>query len=141
MSMICPEKLTPVLKRFKKGTLSIKSRNMNIVKVSVAANEIIIDLKNLEIAKEILEPLRKLGILNIGIEEWEENKSVVKKLKILKKFAENLKKENMTINIRRMGEPVLVIGEKAKPRLSKLILGNSIQANITKIISLMKALR
>ena len=133
-----PERLIHALKRLKSGSLSVKSRDTDIVTVSAAANEIIIDLQNLEIVKEILEPLGKLGVLSTG---GEEEKSVVEKLKMMKGFAENLREERMTISIRRMGEPVLVIGERAKPRLSKLVLGSSIQANIIKIISLMRALR
>jgi hypothetical protein len=65
----------------------------------------------------------------------------MEKLKMIKGFAENLREEGMTISIRRMGEPILVIGERAKPRLSKLVLGSSIQTNIIKIISMMRALR
>ena len=66
---------------------------------------------------------------------------MVEKLKMMKGFAEDLMEERMTIGIRRMGEPVLVIGERANPRLSKLFLGSSIQANIIRIMSLMRALR
>ena len=135
------ERLIHALKRFKRGSLSIKSRDTDIVKVSAATNEIIIDLENIEIVKELLEPFKKLGVLSPGVEEKEDNKSVMEKLKMIKGFAENLREERMTISIKRMGEPVLVIGERAKPRLSKLVLGSSIQANIIKIISLMGTLR
>jgi hypothetical protein len=139
--VVRPERLIYALKRLKSGSLSGKARDTDIVKVSAVANEIIIDLQNLEIVKEILGPFRKLGVLSTGGEEKEEDKSVVEKLKMIKGFAENLREERMTISIRRMGESVLVIGERAKPRLSKLVLGSSIQANILKIISLMGTLR
>ena len=132
-----PERLIHALKRVKSGSISVKSRDTDVVKVSAVANEIIIDLQNLEIVKEILEPFGRLGIFSIGGEE----KSVVEKLKMMKRFAEDLREERMTIGIRRMGEPVLVIGERANPRLSKLVLGSSIQANIIRIMSLMRALR
>ena len=132
-----PERLIHALKRVKSGSISVKSRDTDVVKVSAAANEIIIDLQNLEIVKEILEPFGRLGIFSIGGEE----KSVVEKLKTMKGFAEDLREERMTIGIRRMGEPVLVIGERAKPRLSRLVLGSSIQANIIRIMSLVRALR
>ena len=132
-----PERLIHALKRVKSGSLRLKSGDTDVVKVSAAANEIIIDLQNLEIVKEILEPFGRLGIFSIGGEE----KSVVEKLKMMKGFAEDLREERMTIGIRRMGELVLVIGERANPRLSKLVLGSSIQANIIRIMSLMRALR
>ena len=136
-----PERLIHALKILKSGGLSVKSMDRDIAKVSVTASEIVVDLQNLEVVKELLEPFRKLGVLSTGGEEKKEEKSVVEQLKMIKGFAENLREERMTITIRRMGEPVLVIGEKAKPRLSKLVTGSSIQANIIKIISLMRALR
>ena len=133
-----PERLIPALKRLKSGSLRLKSRDTDIVTISAAANEIIMDLQNLEVVKEILEPFEKLGVLTaLGAEK----ESVMEKLKMIKGFAENLREEGMTISIRRMGEPILVIGERAKPRLSKLVLGSSIQTNIIKIISTMRALR
>ena len=133
-----PERLIPALKRLKSGSLRLKSGDTDIVTISAAANEIIMDLQNLEVVKEILEPFGKLGVLNaLGAEK----ESVMEKLKMIKGFAENLREEGMTISIRRMGEPILVIGERAKPRLSKLVLGSSIQTNIIKIISTMRALR
>ena len=138
--VVRPERLIYALKRLKSGSFSIKARDTDIVEVSADANEIIIDLQNIEIVKEILGPFRKLGVLSTGGGKKEE-KSVVEKLKMIKGFAENLREERMTISIRRMGEPVLVIGERANPRLSKLVLGSSIQANIIKIVSLMGALR
>ena len=139
-----PERLIHALKRLKSGSLGVKSRDTDIVKISAATNEIIIDLQNIEIVKDLLEPFMKLGVLSPGVEEKEEkqeNKSVMEKLKMIKGFAENLREERMTISIRRMSEPVLVIGEGANPRLSKLVLGSNIQADIIKIISLMRALR
>ena len=139
--IVRPERLIHALKRLKSGSLSVKSRDTNIVKISATANEIIVDLQNLEVVKEILEPFRNLGVLRAGGGEKEEEKSVVEKLKTIKGFADNLREEKTTISIRRMGEPVLVIGEKANPRLSRLVLGGSIQVHIMKILSLMRALR
>ena len=133
-----PERLINELKRLNSGSLIFKSRGTDVVEISATANEIIMDIQNLEIVKEILEPFVKLGVLSTG---GEEENSVVEKLKMIKGFAETLREEKMTISIRRMGEPVLVIGERARPRLSKLVLGSSIQANIIKIISLIGALR
>ena len=139
VSIVRPENLIRALKRLESGSLSIKSRDTDIVKVSTTANEILVDLQNLEVVKELLEPFRKLGVLSGDGKE--EEKSVVEKLKMMKEFAEKLREEKTTITIRRAGESVLMVGERAKPRLSRLVLGNSIQANIIKILSLMRALR
>ena len=136
-----PERLIHALKWLKSGSLSVKSRETDIVKISATTNEIIINIQNIEIVKDLLEPFRKLRVLSPGVEEKEENKSVMEKLKMIKGFAENLREERMTISIRRMSEPVLVIGERANPRLSKLVLGSNIQADIIKILSLMRVLR
>ena len=133
-----PERLIHALKWLKSGSLSVKSRETDIVNISATTNEISINLENIEIVKDLLEPFSKLGVLSPGEED---NKSVMEKLKMIKGFAETLREERMTISIRRMREPVLVIGERANPRLSKLVLGSNIQANIIKIISLMRALR
>jgi len=138
---VCPKRLIHALKRLKSGSLSVKVRETDIVKIYVATNEIIIDLQNIEIMKDLLKPFRKLGVLTPGVEEKEENKSVMEKLKMIKGFAENHREERMTISIRRMSKPVLVIGERANPRLSKLVLGSNIQTNIIKILSLMRTLR
>jgi len=43
-----PERLIPALKRLKSGSLRLKSRDTDIVTISAAANEIIMDLQNLE---------------------------------------------------------------------------------------------
>jgi len=136
-----PERLIRALKRLKSGSLSVKSRDTDIVNIHVATNEIIIDLQNIEIVKDLLKPFRKLGVLSSSVEEKEEDTSVMEKLKMIKGFAENLREERMTISIRRMSESVLVIGESANPGLSKLVLGSSIQANVIKILSLMRVLR
>ena len=136
-----PERLIRALKRLKSGSLSVKSRDTDIVNIHVATNEIIIDLQNIEIVKDLLKPFRKLGVLSSSVEEKEEDTSVMEKLKMIKGFAENLREERMTISIRRMSESVLVIGERANPGLSKLVLGSSIQANVIKILSLMRVLR
>jgi hypothetical protein len=129
--------LIGVLKIFKSGSLNVKSGSADLVKVSAAKDEITVDLQNLEVAKEILTPFRKLGVVTPGAEE----KSILEKLKMVKGFAETLKEEGMTISVRRMGEQVLVVGERAKPGLSRLVLGSSIQVDVMKIISLMRALR
>jgi hypothetical protein len=58
----------------------------------------------------------------------------------MKGLAEGLNEAKMTIRIQRMGETVLVIGEQANPRLSRLVLGNNIQADILKLTSLIRDL-
>jgi len=133
-----PERLIPALKRLTSGSLSLKARDTAIVTVSAAANEIIMDFQNLEVVKELLEPFGTPGILSaLGAEEM----SVVDKLTRIKGFAEALRAERMTISLRRRGEPIVVLGERANPRLSRLVLGSSIQADILQILSTMRALR
>lgn len=70
-----------------------------------------------------------------------QRQSILDQLKVMKGLAEGLNEAKMTIRIRRMGETVLVIGERATPRLSRVVLGNNIQADIFKITSLMRDLR
>ena len=133
-----PERLISVLKRLTSGGLSLKARGTAIVTVSAAANEIIMDLQNLAVVKELLEPFGAFGVFNaLRAEEM----SVVDKLKRIKGFAEALRAERMTISLRRRGEPIVVLGERANPRLFRLVLGSSIQADILQILSMMRALR
>ncbi len=133
-----PERLIPALKRLNSGSLSLRAKDTDIVTISAAANEISVDLQNLEVMKKLLEPIRVLGVLDtLGAEEA----SIVDKLQRIKGFAEALEVEQMTISLRRGGEPLVVLGERAKPRLSRLVLGSSIQANILQILATMHALR
>lgn len=133
-----PERLIPALKRLTSGSLSLKARDTAIMTLSAAANEVIMDLQNLEAMKELLEPFGSLGVLNaLGTEEM----SVVDKLNKIKGFAEALRAARMTISLRRRGEPIVVLGERANPRLSRLVLGSSIQADVLQILSTMRALR
>jgi hypothetical protein len=133
-----PERLIPALKRLTSGSLSLKARDTTVVTVCAAANEISLDLQNLEVVKELLEPFRALGVLDMmGAEEA----SVMDKLQWIKGFAEALRTERMTISLRREGAPIIVVGERANPRLSRMVLGSSIQANILQILATMRALR
>jgi hypothetical protein len=81
-----------------------------------------------------------LGVLNI-VEDEGQGQSILYQLKVMKGLAEGLNEAKMTIRIQRMGEKVLVIGEQANPRLSRLVLGNNIQADILKLTSLIRDLR
>lgn len=130
-----PPKIVTSLKRLRSGGLSVKSNDINILKLQVLENDITIDLRNLEVVKDFFRPFQKTRTFD------KEEESILDQLKKIKGFAENLKNENMTIRITTNEEPVLVLGEKAKPRLSRLILGSNIQADIIKIISLIRKLR
>jgi hypothetical protein len=122
------------------GGVSVKARNTDIIQVNAATNDLIIDLHNIEIVKTILNSFKELGVLNIVEDEGQEQ-SILYQLKVMKGLAEGLNDAKMTIRIQRMGETVLVIGEQANPRLSRLVLGNNIQADILKITSLIRDLR
>ena len=67
-------------------------------------------------------------------------KSVIKKLCDAIDLAKTLKKEGVTLDIQRHGKLVLRLGEKAKPRLSKIITmsGDIEIANIKALRSLEK---
>jgi hypothetical protein len=129
--------ITSSLKALRSGGLTIKSNHLNIVELKIDENEIAIDLQNLDTVKDFVKPLTK----TISRKDEKEKQSILKILKSIKDFSKELKKEKMTINIKDTGESILVIGEKAKPRLSRLVLGRNIQANILKIISIIRKLR
>ena len=131
-----PPQIIASLKRLRSGGLSVRSKDTDILRLQVLENDINIDLRNLEVVKDFFRPLRKTQT-----SDKEEEESILDQLKKIKGFAENLKNENMTIRITTNEESVLVLGEKAKPRLSRLILGSNIQANTIKIISLIRKLR
>jgi hypothetical protein len=122
------------------GGISVKARNTDIIHVNAGTNDLIIDLQNIEIVKTILDSFKELGVFNMIDDEGQEQ-SILHQLRVMKGFAEGLNEAKMTIRLQRMGETVLVIGEQANPRLSRLVLGNHIQADIFKITSLMSALR
>jgi hypothetical protein len=122
------------------GGVSVKARNTDIIQVNAATNDLIIDLQNIEIVKTILNSFNELGVLNIVEDEGQEQ-SILHQLRVMKGLAEGLNEAKMTIRIQRMGETVLVIGEQANPRLSRLVLGNNIQADILKLTSLIRDLR
>jgi nucleotide-binding universal stress UspA family protein len=105
----------------------------------VAPNDLVIDLQHIETVKQILESIRQSGDLNL-VEEAGHEPSIFHQLTVMKGLAETLNEAKMTIRIRRRGATVLVVGERAKPRLSRLVLGNNIQADILQITSLLRDL-
>jgi hypothetical protein len=139
-SSIPLQQLIPALKRLNRGSVSVKAKTTNIIQINTAPNELIVDLQNIEIIKTLLNFFREFGVLN-SVEEEKQEQSILHQLRIMKGLAESLNEANMTVRLQQMGETMLVIGERASPRLSRLILGNSIQADILKITSLMRDLR
>ena len=63
---------------------------------------------------------RIIDIIDIPI-EIEKRPGLIKQLSEAKDLAKNLKKENITLEIRLQGEPVLKLGEKANPKLAKIV--------------------
>ena len=63
---------------------------------------------------------RIIDIINIPI-EIEKRPGLIKQLSEAKHLAKNLKQENITLEIRLRGEPVLKLGEKANPKLAKIV--------------------
>jgi len=70
---------------------------------------------------------RIIDIIDIPI-EIEKKPGLIKQLSEAKDLAKNLKQQNITLEIRLRGEPVLKLGEKANPKLAKIVtLSNSIE--------------
>lgn len=122
MVTVPPQLLTSTLKMLKSGSLTIKTNDANILEVNIDENEIAIDIQNLETIKDFVTPLRKKSPSS----EEKEKQSIYELLKSIKDFSNELKKEKMTINVKDTGDSILIIGDKAKPRISRLILGSNI---------------
>ena len=70
---------------------------------------------------------RIIDIIDIPI-EIEKRPGLIKQLSEAKDLAKNLKQENITLEIRLQGETVLKLGEKANPKLAKIVtLSNDIE--------------
>ena len=68
-----------------------------------------------------------IDIIDIPI-EITKRPSLIKQLSEAKDLAKNLKQENITLEVRLKGEPVLKLGEKANPKLAKIVtLSNNIE--------------
>ena len=70
---------------------------------------------------------RIIDIIEIPI-EITKKPGLIKQLSEAKDIAKNLKQENITLEIRLQGEPVLKLGEDANPKLAKIVtLSNGIE--------------
>ena len=70
---------------------------------------------------------RIMDIIDIPI-EITKSPGLIKQLSEAKDLAKNLKQENITLEIRLQGETVLKLGEKANPKLAKIVtLSNNIE--------------
>ncbi len=70
---------------------------------------------------------RIIDIIDIPI-EITKRQGLIKQLSEAKDLAKNLKKENITLEVRLHGEPVFKLGEKANPKLAKIVtLSNNIE--------------
>ncbi len=68
-----------------------------------------------------------IDIIDIPI-EITKRPGLIKQLSEAKDLAKNLKQENITLEVRLKGEPVLKLGEKANPKLAKIVtLSNNIE--------------
>jgi len=135
------EALIRTLRMFESGGFTVRARDADVIKVNATAHEFIVDLQNPEVVRDLSAPFRSLGAPSVGGDEKERELSLLEKLKAIKNFAEKLREEHVTITIRRQGDPLLTIGEKANPGLSRLVFGRSIQANTLKILSLLRTLQ
>ena len=64
--------------------------------------------------------MRIIDILDIPI-KISDKPGLIKQLSEAKGLAKKLKQEQITLEIRYMGEPVLKLGEKANPKLAKIV--------------------
>jgi hypothetical protein len=70
---------------------------------------------------------RIIDIIDIPI-EITKRPGFIKQLSEAKDLAKNLKQENITLEVRLQGKPVLKLGEKANPKLAKIVtLSNNIE--------------
>jgi hypothetical protein len=70
---------------------------------------------------------RILDIIDIPI-EITKRPGLIKQLSEAKDLAKNLKQQGITLEVRLQGEPVLKLGEKANPKLAKIVtLSNNIE--------------
>ena len=70
---------------------------------------------------------RIVDIIDIPIEITKRT-GMIKQRSEAKNLAKNLKQENITLEIRLQGEPVLKLGENANPKLAKIVtLSNDIE--------------
>ena len=70
---------------------------------------------------------RIIDIIDIPI-EITKRPGLIKQLSEAKDLAKSLKQQGITLEVRLQGEPVLKLGEKANPKLAKIVtLSNSIE--------------
>ena len=70
---------------------------------------------------------RIIDIIDIPI-EITKRPGFIKQLSEAKDFAKKLKQENITLEVRLQGSPVLKLGDKANPKLAKIVtLSNNIE--------------
>ena len=70
---------------------------------------------------------RIIDIIDIPI-EIEKRPGLIRQLSEAKDLAKNLKQQNITLEIRLHGEPVLKLGKQANPKLAKIVtLSNDIE--------------
>ena len=70
---------------------------------------------------------RVIDVIDIPIEITKRN-GFIKQLSEAKDLAKKLKQENITLEVRLQGSPVLKLGDKANPKLAKIVtLSNNIE--------------
>ncbi len=100
---------TNFLSLLNNGSLKIRYRENPLISFLTEGNSKIIDIIDIPI-----EITKKPGL--------------IKQLSEAKDLAKNLKQENITLEIRLQGDPVLKLGENANPKLAKIVtLSNNIE--------------
>ncbi|MGI9566526.1 MAG: hypothetical protein ACR2LL_05880 [Nitrosopumilus sp.] len=94
---------------FQSGSLKIRCEDSPSINFITEGNSKIVDIIDIPI-----EVTKRPGL--------------IKQLSEAKDLAKNLKQEHITLEVRLKGEPVLKLGEKANPKLAKIVtLSNNIE--------------
>jgi len=116
----------------KYGKVSIEIDNKDFLSLEFKERTLDLKLKNLEPLKLLRKALRVPA----------EEEDLLSRLSKVKKLAGKLKRERYTVLVTWKEEPILVIGEKARPILARIILGNSIEVKDLKaLVNLLSQLK
>ncbi|MGB7664119.1 MAG: hypothetical protein WBL67_15395 [Nitrososphaeraceae archaeon] len=112
------EYFAELLSCFRGGMIQIGMANQSVLKIRAENSQIVL---NLFTSKSIVDVNDKRNNENAA------KLSLRKKISEAKDFAKYLRNNDLTISMRYEDKEIIVLGEKAKPKFSKLIIGSDIQ--------------
>jgi len=124
--------LLKVLAFIKRGRISLDIGGREFISLEFMEKDLNLNLKN-------LRPLRFMRkFMRVPTEE----KGVLSRLSEAKELAKMLKSKGYTVSLIWEGEPIIIIGKKARPILARVILGDSIEVkDLRKVLDLLSRLR